>query len=85
MKRWRVGAKVKLNVYDGDRPVCQCHNEQDASRIAAALNHFDECCAIAPAQPCGTCGGTKRVTPPIHMSCMWLPCSDCSASSQGSE
>ncbi len=37
---------------------------------------------VLPAQPCATCGGTKRVTPPDHMSCMWLPCPDCSASSQ---
>lgn len=43
-KRWRVGSKVPLNVYEGDRAVCQCHNEQDARRIVAALNHFDECC-----------------------------------------
>jgi hypothetical protein len=34
--RWRVGSKVPVNVYDGDRPVCQAHNEQDARLIAAA-------------------------------------------------
>lgn len=35
---WRVGVKVKLNVYEGDRPVCQCHSESDAQRIVAAMN-----------------------------------------------
>jgi hypothetical protein len=35
---WRVGSKVPLNVYEGDRPVCQCHNEWDAQRIVEAMN-----------------------------------------------
>lgn len=35
---WRVGAKVPLNVYEGDRPVCQCHTKEDACRIVAAVN-----------------------------------------------
>ncbi len=30
--------KVPINVYEGDRPVCQCHNEQDAKRIVDAMN-----------------------------------------------
>jgi hypothetical protein len=38
--RWRVGSKVKLNVYDGDRPVCQCHSFLDAMAIAAAMNRY---------------------------------------------
>ena len=38
MITWRVGSKVPLNVYDGDRPVCQCHSEEDAARIVAAMN-----------------------------------------------
>ena len=25
---WRVGSKVPINVYEGDRPVCQCHNSE---------------------------------------------------------
>ncbi len=36
--RWRVGKKVKLNVYEGSRPVCQCHNVEDAKRIVEAMN-----------------------------------------------
>ncbi len=40
MIRWRQGKKVKLNVYEGSRPVCQCHNEQDAEIIVDAYNHL---------------------------------------------
>jgi len=39
---WRVGSKVTLNVYDGDRPVCQCHNEDDARAIVQAMNEHNE-------------------------------------------
>lgn len=35
---WRVGKKVPLNVYEGDRSVCQCHNEMDAALIVTAMN-----------------------------------------------
>lgn len=42
MSAWRQGSKVRLNVYEGDRPVCQCHNEQDARRIVEALNAAGE-------------------------------------------
>jgi hypothetical protein len=35
---WRVGRKVPLNVYDDDRPVCQCHSANDARRIVAVMN-----------------------------------------------
>jgi hypothetical protein len=35
---WRVGHKVPLNVYKGDRPVCQCHNAEDAAAIVQAMN-----------------------------------------------
>ncbi len=37
---WRVGSKVKINVYDGDRPVCQCHSERDAMLIAVAVEYY---------------------------------------------
>ena len=36
--RWRVGRKVPPNVYDGDRPVCQTHNDVDARLIVEAVN-----------------------------------------------
>lgn len=35
---WRVGKKVPINVYEGDRPVCQCHTVVDAQRIVEAMN-----------------------------------------------
>lgn len=35
---WRTGSKVPLNVYEGERPVCQCHSERDARWITAAVN-----------------------------------------------
>ncbi len=35
---WRVGSKVKLNVYNGDRPVCQCHSAEEAQLIVDAVN-----------------------------------------------
>ncbi len=38
MTMWRVGSKVPLNVYDGDRPVCQCHTAEDAEAIVRAMN-----------------------------------------------
>lgn len=37
-QEWRVGSKITLNVYEGDRPVCQCHSSEDAERIVAAVN-----------------------------------------------
>lgn len=37
-ERWRVGRKVSLNIYDGNRPVCQCHDAEDAARIVVAVN-----------------------------------------------
>jgi hypothetical protein len=36
---WRVGGKVPLNVYEGDRPMFQCHTPEDAARIVGLLNH----------------------------------------------
>ena len=35
---WRVGTRVPLNVYEGDRPVCQCHTPEDARLIVEAVN-----------------------------------------------
>ena len=35
---WRVGRKVPINVYDGDRPVCQCQTAEDAELIVMAVN-----------------------------------------------
>ena len=38
--KWRVGTKMPINVYEGDRPVCQCHTAIDAKRIVAAMNSY---------------------------------------------
>ncbi len=40
MKRvtWRVGKHMPINVYEGDRPICQCHTALDAKRIVAGVN-----------------------------------------------
>jgi hypothetical protein len=45
---WRVGSKVPLNVYEGDRPVCQCHNPEDVDVICPCCS-FAECPHRAPA------------------------------------
>ena len=37
-EKWRVGSQIPLNVYCGDRAVCQCHNAEDAAAIVAAMN-----------------------------------------------
>lgn len=35
---WRVGTKIPLNLYKDERPVCRCHNEEDARELAAGMN-----------------------------------------------
>ena len=39
---WRIGSKVPINVYDEDRPVCQCQTYLDAALIVRAVNQFVE-------------------------------------------
>jgi hypothetical protein len=39
---WRGGKKVPINVYDGDRLVCQCQTAADASRIVKAMNRMEQ-------------------------------------------
>ena len=36
--KWRIGSKVPINVYEGERPICQCHTAIDAKRIVDAVN-----------------------------------------------
>ena len=38
MSIWKVGSKVKLNVYKDDRPICQCHSKEDAEELVAGMN-----------------------------------------------
>jgi hypothetical protein len=39
---WRTGSKVKVNVYDGDRVVCQCQTAEYAALIVKAVNFLQE-------------------------------------------
>ncbi len=39
VEQWRTGRTVPINVYAGDRPVCQCHTEIDAEFIVASVNY----------------------------------------------
>jgi len=48
---WRVGRKVRTNVYAGERPVCQCHSEFDASLIVAAVNGVRHASPSATGEP----------------------------------
>jgi hypothetical protein len=41
VSKWRVGRKVGLNVYAGERPVCQCHTEAEAKLIVEAVNAWN--------------------------------------------
>jgi hypothetical protein len=45
MTTWRVGTHVPINVYEDERPICQCHTVEDARRIVRAVN------GIAATQP----------------------------------
>lgn len=38
LKEWRVGTKMPINIYEGDRPICQCHTVLDGKRIVEAVN-----------------------------------------------
>jgi hypothetical protein len=50
--KWRTGRKVPINVYEGDRPVCQCQTAEDAKLIVAAVNHWlDDMCAYLGKAP----------------------------------
>ena len=42
MLKWRLGTKVPINVYEGDRPVCQCHTAEDAKVIVRAVNEMNQ-------------------------------------------
>ena len=42
--KWRVGKKIKLNVYGSrEEPVCQCHTEEHAALIVNAINKLPPC------------------------------------------
>lgn len=56
---WRTGSKIPLNVYEGDRPVCQCHTPEDAARIVEAMNTYDAMGAFARATIAKAGGATN--------------------------
>jgi len=56
MSVWRVDQKIPLNVYEGDRLVCQCHAIEDAYRIAAAMNASIEAESLRSFWDCPNCG-----------------------------
>lgn len=37
-QKWRVGGKVPLNVYKGDRPIFQAHSIEDAREVVDGMN-----------------------------------------------
>jgi len=39
-RKWRLGRLIQLNVYEGERPVCQCHTVADAKAIVTAVNRM---------------------------------------------
>jgi len=40
--RWRTGTRVPINVYEGERPICQCQTAMDAKLIVLAVNSLLE-------------------------------------------
>ncbi len=46
---WHQGSQVPINIYEGDRPICQTHTVADAKRIVAAVNRAVEQ-EVSPAQ-----------------------------------
>lgn len=37
---WRLGKRIKQNVYEGDRPVAQFHSVEDAILVVTAVNYL---------------------------------------------
>lgn len=68
MSDWRVGGKVPLNVYEGDKPMFQCHTPEEAARVAALLN---SAASQAQALPCGHPKGCLMIFHEGKESCGW--------------
>lgn len=72
---WRTGSRVPLNVYAGDRAVCQCHTPEDSARIVEAMNkcsrdevraHFALPGSVAPVPDGHWCQNCSRVPVEKH-------------------
>lgn len=48
---WRQGTKVPINIYEGERPVCQCQTAADAKRIVQAVNFATQVQALDKPTP----------------------------------
>lgn len=48
---WRQGSKIPINVYEGDRPVCQCQTAADARRIVQSVNFCQQMQALDRPEP----------------------------------
>lgn len=51
MSNWRTGRKVPLNVYEGNRAVCQCHTPEDAARIVVAMKALENTALLMAEEP----------------------------------
>lgn len=64
MTMWRQGTNVPLNVYEGDRPVCQCHTASDAKFIVQSANFMVRLAELEkPQAKRGRPAGRKHLEP----------------------
>lgn len=59
--KWRVGSRVPLNVYKGMRPICQCHNREDAEEIVATMNFYNDQYVDSKRLVCLKCHGRGAI------------------------
>lgn len=70
---WRQGRKVRINVYEGERAVCQCHTVGDAERIVAAVNRVSTVGHLAPATKIPDRGSVRSNNDwPLYAFSAWL-------------
>lgn len=60
-REWRVGHKVPINVYEGDRPVCQCQTAEYAALIVEAVNAHSRASQLSAEQVRRLVAAAKRV------------------------
>ena len=62
MTRWRTGRKIELNVYNGDKPMFQCHSRRDAKRTVRLLNWGERWVEVIAAPRTGCAHRSRRVS-----------------------